>query len=182
MIKPAPIWESLVDRMQHVTPLWTLWLQNLVEFLKDPINATIAPKETAYVAGEVGYTLSSSIATGSQVALTTNTPANIAFIDLTEGTWTLSGVGWLDGAAATALFSGYFSFSTTSNTMNTTVGYQADVVGFGFSIFGNGDDVSITLPTVTVYVASTTRYYLVANAIFATSTCAAYGYIQAVQN
>jgi hypothetical protein len=126
----------------------------------------------------VGSYLSSSVASGSAVALTSTTAANVTSLTLTEGEWDVSGVtGFLPAASTsiTALNGGASETSATVGSLGANFSFtQAAVVpGAVGQVFAN--------PTYRVVVpkGSTTTVYLVARATFTVSTLGAYGTLQA---
>ena len=132
----------------------------------------------AATTGNIGEFVSSVIAVGSAVALTTATPANVTSISLTAGDWDVWGALGITGNVATTLASVQGSLSLTSATLLTVPGaYSADV------------PVAAALATLTqlhypiagtrLSIAATTTVYLVAQVAFAVNTCSAFGIIQA---
>lgn len=135
------------------------------------------------VAGNVGEFISSSIALGSAVSLTTATPANVTSISLTAGDWDVNTDVYFTGGVGAAVTYLAGSVSTTSATMDTTtLGRFASVYCAGGSAFATANSVSniqaVSLASTRVSVASTTTVYAVAQSVF-TSTCSAYGIIRA---
>lgn len=126
----------------------------------------------------VGGYLSSSIAQGSAVALTSTTAANVTSITLPAGEWDVSGVLALIPAASTSITVVHGSSSTTS----ATVGGATQAVSFAQAAAVPGAVAqSFALPTYRVVVpaGSTQVMYLVARATFTVSTLGAFGIIQA---
>jgi hypothetical protein len=129
--------------------------------------------------GNIGEYISSVIASGSAVSLTTNTNANVTSISLTAGDWDVSGfVAFVGGSTTTVAFvTG--SISLTSGTIDTSADRQD-------SIFYNSATIFTTLiaaNTITgpsrFSLSGTTTVFLIARAGFGTSTCSAYGTIRA---
>lgn len=132
----------------------------------------------AAAAGSVGQYVSSSVASGSAVSLTDDAAADITSISLTAGDWDVWINAWFSGGATTVMFSAACSVSTTTATMNTTVGAYGKQIQ-NTTIFGNSEHFSVDAGPVRVSVAVTTTVYFVAVGNFSTSTMAAYGAIQA---
>jgi hypothetical protein len=124
-----------------------------------------------------GYS-SSSVASGSAVALTSTTAANVTSISLSEGEWDVSGVVGYLPAASTSITVLNGGASTTSATVGTTGAVfnfsQAAVVPGAV-----GQEFSIPTSRIVVAAGSTTTVYLVARATFTISTLGAYGTIRA---
>jgi hypothetical protein len=126
----------------------------------------------------VGGYLSSSVAQGSAVSLTSTTAANVTSITLTEGEWDVSGVLALIPAASTSITVVHGSSSTTS----ATVGGATQAVSFAQAAAVPGAVAqSFAIPTYRVVVpaGSTQVMYLVARCTFTVSTLGAFGIIQA---
>lgn len=130
-------------------------------------------------AGKIGEYISSTVATGSAVSLTTGTPANVTSISLTAGDWDVSSEVYFNSPATTSFTTVLGSISTTTATLNQTAGFW-DVKGFSAFVPGNNTGwISCGVPFVRISVASTTTVFLVAFATFTVSTAAAWGTIQA---
>jgi len=126
--------------------------------------------------GYVGETITASVASGSAVSLTTNTSANVTSVSLTAGDWDVCGNVLYTNNAATTTTVSTAAFSTVSATLPTAP-------AGGWSEWGGatltGPSISHTVGCHRVSVASTTTYFLVTRATFATNTSAAYGSITA---
>lgn len=128
----------------------------------------------AAAAGSLGET--SAIApTG--VSLTSGTTVNLGSFSLSAGVWLVGGSVEFSPAATTVVSAQYASVSTTSATLGS-LGQRGSIVGVTHAA-GTADMVA--LPTSLVSVTSATTVYLVANATFSTSTCAASGKLWAVR-
>jgi len=126
----------------------------------------------------IGSYLSSSVAQGSAVALTSTTAANVTSITLPAGEWDVSGVLALIPAASTSITVVHGSSSTTS----ATVGDSAQAVSFAQSAVVPGAIAqSFVIPNYRVVVPTNTTQviYLVARCTFTVSTLGAFGTIQA---
>lgn len=131
-------------------------------------------------AGAVGEYINSNIPFASSVAITTGVAANVTSISLTAGDWDVWFVSAFDGGATTTV--NYFagSISVTSATMDLTSGRWSNITYGGtaatpFAAF----NASFVVGPVRFSFASTTTVFAVARASFGTSTCSAYGHLQA---
>lgn len=128
-------------------------------------------------AGKVGEVISSNIASGSAVGLTSGATANVTSISLTAGDWDVdANVCFLPNGATT-----YTSVSggvhTTSATLPNPPGGGAI---FSYNLtFTTGVGQYCPAGSVRISVSETTTVYLVAQSVFAVSTMGAYGYIKA---
>jgi hypothetical protein len=129
-------------------------------------------------AGNVGEYISSSVASGAAVALTSVTTANVTSISLPAGDWDVSAMGYFTGGASTTFNRGEISISTTSATENTTPGQVGSFPAGGATVFNN-DPVYINVGPARLSLSATTTVYMVAQASFGTSTCSAYGLLRA---
>lgn len=125
-------------------------------------------------AGAVGEVLSTTVAFGSAVALTTNTNSNVATVSLTAGDWDCTGVVNFVFGATTSYTKLMIWISTTSAASNLT---DAGVT-FATPAVVPAADMSWATPTVRVSIAATTTTYMVARPTFTVSTLAAYGTIR----
>jgi len=118
--------------------------------------------------------VSSLIASGSPVALTTATSANITSISLTAGDWDVQGNINFAGASAT-----YTGASAGISTTSVTVPTDGTEVfsGAQFTVLTATDGVSV--PRKRINVTSTTTVYLIGRASFSAGTVGAYGSITA---
>jgi len=126
-------------------------------------------------AGNVGEYVSSTVAGGSAVSLTTGVAANVTSISLTAGDWDISGIIMYTGSASA--FTNYnISISPTSATQGTLGDTRINVAFTGTTA---ASDTGLSIPLVRVSLASTTTYYLVASAGYGAGTLSAYGRISA---
>lgn len=123
---------------------------------------------TNAVAGYVGEVISSSVASGSGVSLTTNVPANITSISLTAGDWDVYGNVYISFTALGLNAAAWIS-STSATLPNTSLIAQ---VGLSPAALTNN---GLTVPFVRVNVSSTTTYYLSGYGTFASGTGSASG-------
>lgn len=125
-------------------------------------------------AGNVGEYVSSLVATGSAVSLTTATGANVTSISLTAGDWDVEGsINYNQTAAtATAIIGGT---SSTSATVPTD-GSEAYNGGIG-TLLSETTGSGITRKRFSL--SGTTTVYLVAKATFSAGTVTAFGSLNA---
>ena len=135
-------------------------------------NSTTTPT------GKIGEYISATVASGSAVSLSNNTPANVTSISLTPGDWDVWVNGYFNGGATTTVGNLIVSISTTSATLNTANGNLAVSQENNELIFG-GSGQSLNTGAVRISLAATTTVYFVAQAGFAVDTATAYGIIQA---
>jgi len=128
-------------------------------------------------AGYIGEYISSTLAIGSAVSLTTATTANVTSISLTAGDWDVSGnVGFI-GAAGTLPTIEIAAIGQTSATLPTSPNggmYSREDIALPAA-----STQIIPIATGRISLASTTTVYLVAQATFSVSTLTAYGFIGA---
>jgi hypothetical protein len=126
-------------------------------------------------AGVVGQVISSEIATGSAVALTNITSANITSIALTAGDWDVYSTVVTKPASGTTTASVTTGISTTSATLPThSLSSPIATTGDGGASSADKVHYVATMPA-RINVSGNTTVYLVANVAFAVSTMAAYG-------
>lgn len=133
----------------------------------------------AAAAGNVGEYISSVIASGSAVSLTTGTAKTVTSISLTAGDWDVSIMGQFAGGATTTLAYILASISTTDNALNTTADRHCTFYYGNAVVFGGVSSVTAPVSQVRISIASTTTYYLTVQAGFGVSTCTAFGAIVA---
>jgi hypothetical protein len=129
-------------------------------------------------AGSVGEYVSSFVASGSAVSLTTATGANITSISLTAGDWDVWGSGALVLNAATVVALVTYQVSQTSATFQTYPATGEATVQTGASAAGERFSISNT-GVARISLAGTTTVYLNGKADFTVNTAAAYGSIEA---
>jgi hypothetical protein len=138
------------------------------------------PTNDNAAAGNVGEYISSSIPSGSAVALSNGISSNITSIPLTAGDWDVSASPYLTGGATTILTNLNSSISTASATLQGSPGqfsqsYYANTTPFS----ALGSISAIGFGPWRVSLSTPTTIFLVANAIFTVSTLSAYGIIRA---
>lgn len=129
---------------------------------------------TAPAAGFIGEVLSSNVASGSGIALTTGTAVNVTTLTPTAGTWMIFGeVGFTGITTGTVFAQGVNTTSATLGTVAVNYSQSAGVSG--------GDTINPT-PIQIIQTSGATVYYLVAVSTFTVSASPkAYGKIQAVR-
>lgn len=127
--------------------------------------------------GNVGELISATLASGSAVALTTSTTANVISISLPAGDWDVWGTcafSFAGTTTATLLLTSVNTVSATNQTLASGVAIEQ-----AFASFHPAADYSVPSGIWPVKLSTTTTVYLTATAAFATSTAAAYGTIYA---
>lgn len=127
-------------------------------------------------AGSVGEFVSSQVLSGSAVALANATAANVTSISLTAGDWDVYGVVQSAPAGTTTMTQLVGAVTTTSATF--TLPGSPGRFSHPYSTAAGVAPGGATGPT-RLSLGATTTVYLVAQATFAVSTCAAYGFIGA---
>lgn len=128
-------------------------------------------------AGNIGEFLTATVAQASAIAMTTGTAITLVSLPLTAGDWDIySAVGFIP-AGTTTITSLQGSLSTTTNTQNLVPGSAITFVCASFTP-GNVPIIYNITPN-RVSISTTTTYFLVGTAAFATSTMGGFGYIGA---
>lgn len=127
-------------------------------------------------AGNVGERVTSLIASGSAVSLTTATAANITSISLSAGDWNV--VGNVNFTETTSTVT---ARSAGINTTSATVPTDGTEAYCGVQSTATSEVNTIMLPAKVIKLASTTTVYLVGKATFSAGTCAGFGYIMATR-
>lgn len=129
-------------------------------------------------AGNVGEYLSSSVASGSPVAMTSGVSVNITSLSLTAGDWDVYGVVGAKGAGTTTINYWVGSISNTTGTIDTANDRRIAVCmrsdAFSFTAL-----YTQQIGPARISLAGTTTIYLVTEAGFGVSTCDAYGILHA---
>lgn len=129
-------------------------------------------------AGTIGEVLTTTVASGAAVSLTTATAKSIMTVVLTPGDYDIWGCVNFNPAASTSITSLIASLSLTADTLSTQPGGS----GLGTdpndqwsqaAAVNNGVITMYPLTTLRVYAATTLQ--LVAKATFTVSTMTAYG-------
>lgn len=124
--------------------------------------------------GDDGEIVSSAVAVGSAVSLTTATAANVTSVSLTAGDWDVSGSINIAGASATYT-GGVGGLSSTSATLPT----DGSEVNSGVQLTIMSATDGITMSRKRFSLSATTTVYLVAKATFSAGTMTGYGAITA---
>lgn len=121
-------------------------------------------------AGNVGETISSLVASGAPVSLTTNTTANVTSISLTAGDWDVEGnINAALGTATVTAASG--GITTTSATVPTD---GSEIFG-GVVVTLTSLSTTLSCPRKRISLAATTTVYLVARSTFSAGTVGTFG-------
>ncbi|CAJ0807370.1 hypothetical protein R77560_04566 [Ralstonia thomasii] len=107
-------------------------------------------------------------------SLTNGTTANVASLPLPAGTWDVSGVVVFNANSSTVIEQLTAGISSTSATLSTPDTYQQIPEALSTTTPAN-----LQAPITRIVLASAATVYLVAQAIFTTSTMTADGYIKA---
>lgn len=136
-------------------------------------------------AGNAGEFISSTIAVGSAVSMSTGAWANIASIALTAGDWDVVGHILLHPGATTVFSFGYGSITTVNNSGQGTpaasgiTGNSLTAPATGGFTSNTNADLSIPISRTRISLSGNATYYLNAYASFTTSTLTGYGMISA---
>jgi hypothetical protein len=128
-------------------------------------------------AGSVGEVLSTAVASGSAVGISTGTPANMTSVSLTAGDWDVSVMFAFLPAATTSITALIGNISQVSATRDTAVGAEKALRCAAVVPGANACNVDVS--SYRVSLAGTTTIYAVAQATFTVSTLAVYGIIRA---
>lgn len=130
--------------------------------------------------GDIGEYISSSIASGSAVSLSTGTPANITSISLTAGDWDVWASFYFITGASTVFNNAQSSISLGSAALDTTNGrfnyFNAQALT---GQYPSGFPASITVGPIRLPLSGSTTVFMVAQGSFTTSTLVGYGILQA---
>lgn len=135
-------------------------------------------------AGNLGEFVSTSVALASAALLTSGLATTIATISLGAGDWDIYPTIGFTGNTATLAYYLAGSLSNTAGVLNTTAISEASSIPcFRLAVF-TATTAAITTPQFIVglgrrSVSGTTSFFLTAQAQFTTSTCSAYGSIEA---
>ncbi len=129
-------------------------------------------------AGSIGEVIESNVAIGSAVSLVNSTGKTVTSISLTAGDWDVWGnVGVIQAASTTMSFM-EAGISAVDNTPPTAPAGGAFMT-LSLTFATGATSQVFPVGRTRISIASTTTYYLVVRAAFATSTATAYGYIGA---
>ena len=131
---------------------------------------------SAIGAGIVGEKITSAVASGSAVSLTTATAANVTSISLTAGNWAVSGNINFSDATATST-----GTSASINTTTATMASDGTEAYSGVQVTLVSEIDSVTLPVKVINVSTTTTVYLVGKSTFSAGSVSAFGSITATR-
>jgi hypothetical protein len=125
-------------------------------------------------AGNTGEFVSSLIAVGSAVSLTTATPANVTSISLTAGDWDVDGlVSFTETTSTVTARSAGITSTSATVPVDGSEGYN------GVQSTVTTEKNSIALGRKRFSLSGTTTIYLVGSATFSAGTCGGFGTITA---
>jgi hypothetical protein len=127
--------------------------------------------------GFVGEIISSTIAVGSAVTLTSGTTSDVTSISLTAGEWYVNGQVDYRAASSTSITILTQGVSSTSATLGGQDTFSRNVSAAFVPTASN--DVGLPVRGQAISLTATTTIYLVANATFSANTLSAYGTLQA---
>ena len=130
---------------------------------------------TAPSATMIGEQISSYIAEGSGISLTTAIPADVTSIALTPGIWNVSGIVMFGGGPVTGTATGASIVTTSATTGNQGENYITSPV------VPTTLDYGISIPQYRISLNATTTVYLTAIAIFTVGTVVAYRRLSATR-
>ncbi len=125
----------------------------------------------------LGENISSSVASGSAVTLTTGTTKTITSITLTPGQWDISAVLQFTGSL-TGTASQLHIATTTDSTTGAVLGDSWITTPTVATV---GSHLGLSVPSTPISLTSSTTYYLTATCTFSAGTCTAYGRISATR-
>jgi len=128
--------------------------------------------------GQYGEFSSTNLGSGSAVALTTVTPANIISLTLGAGDWDVTGTLSFLFGATTSYTNLIGNWSATSATLSGILGSFFDYETAA-TVPTAGSDQSWTMPTTRFSLSGSTTIFLVAQGTFTVSTLKAYGAMRA---
>lgn len=158
-------------------------------FNENPRVSDVVPTHVAGVAtnsdaapGDVGEVITSTVAAGAPVALSTGTTANVTSVALTAGDWDVSGfVNFvLTGVTGSPFQSGPSLVSATLPTQPGGGGLGTDPLALsGIPVAGLSSTNQQQSGPVRVKLAAPATVYLAANAAFSLGTVNAHGTLRA---
>ena len=127
--------------------------------------------------GSIGEFLTASVPSGSALALTSATPANITQITLSPGDWDVWGTVATNPASTTLTTKVQGGTSTTSATLPGIASGSFVQLQVSSGTIPANDPVILSCGTQRINVSATTTVYLVMSVTFSTSTLGGYGAI-----
>lgn len=143
--------------------------------LLNPIQAKGTTTNDNAAAGNIGESISSIVAVGAAVSLTTNTIANVTSISLTAGDWDISGIVQFHPDVNTSVTNLVGSISATTATLDISNRFVHRTA----ALVTGGLDFAYGIPVTRISLASPTTIYLTTFSLFTVSTLTAYGQIYA---
>lgn len=128
-------------------------------------------------AGNVGEYLTTSVASGSAVSLTTATPANVTSVVLTAGDWDCRGQISRTFTATTSYTQLSASLSTTTATIGSPALGTQVFIAHSANVPGTTVGPSSLIGPSRFSLAAGATVFLVASDIFSASTNAGFGYV-----
>lgn len=135
------------------------------------------PGTGSATAGNIGEYVSASVVTGSAIALTTTTSANITSISLTAGDWDVSSMVYFNPGATTSITQLISSQSQTTAVSDFTAGAFAEQ-NYAATVPAAGP-LTLSISPERISLSGTTTIFLVTRATFTASTLSAWGIIRA---
>jgi len=130
------------------------------------------------IAGEEGEYISSIVASGSAVSLTTGTDTNITSISLTAGDWDVIGMGFFTPSGTTNITQLITGLTTVSATLSL-LGDRIGITSYGSGGVVPGVFCGVPSVHTRFNITSTTTIYLVSKGTFTVSTLTGWGSLQA---
>lgn len=128
-------------------------------------------------AGNIGEEIESVVASGAPISLVSTTPKSVTSLIITAGDWDVWAYIGFNGGATTTVNYLIGSISATNNTLDQTRTRWGSEVPAGATVFNTLANTQFAAGQDRFSVAGNTTIYLVAQASFGTSTCAAFGTI-----
>lgn len=125
------------------------------------------------LAGTVGEIVSSLVAVGSPVSMTTNTAMNVTSISLTAGDWDVQGsVNFINTGST---LTGSPNVQAGINTTTATIPVDGSECSSGLLGVTLTNTDGIAIPRKRISISTTTTVYLCAKAVFTIGTFTSYG-------
>lgn len=134
------------------------------------VDGTLAP------AGCVGELITSKVASGSAVSVSTGTVTVITSIILPPGDWDIFASLGLSGTITGTLFQGFIGTASGTSTTGRDTSLNTVQIPLAPTV---GSDVIDAIPMYTQNISAVTTYYLKVNATYTVGALTAYGSISA---